>query len=314
MAVMRMGYMHVKVTDLAEAKEHYANTVGLYQTLEQDGRVYYKGWDEWDHHSVVLEEGGVGVRQVRLQGARGPSDVADIETQGDRPSATPSSGWPRARTRRSVTASGSPCPADHQIEFYSHMTAWSASRSARTTPTPSPGTWSASARRASTTPCSWVNDPAGIERFFIDCVGMYPTERVRTSLDDDAHTIATWLTLGESNHDIALLEARRTSSTTSPSRCAAGTTSSSAADIFAMDDVPIDIGPTRHGITRGTTIYFFDPSGNRNETFAGGYRCFRDRPVVDLDPRPARQGDLLPLARAERSLPHRRDLIPVPVP
>ena len=37
MAVMRMGYMHVKVTDLAEAKEHYANTVGLYQTLEQDG-------------------------------------------------------------------------------------------------------------------------------------------------------------------------------------------------------------------------------------------------------------------------------------
>ena len=61
MAVMRMGYMHVKVTDLAEAKEHYSNTVGLYQTLEEDGKVYYKGWDEWDHHSVVLEEGGVGV-------------------------------------------------------------------------------------------------------------------------------------------------------------------------------------------------------------------------------------------------------------
>ena len=60
MAVMRMGYMHIKVTDLAEAKEHYGNTVGLYQTLEEDGRVYYKGWDEWDHHSVVIEEGGVG--------------------------------------------------------------------------------------------------------------------------------------------------------------------------------------------------------------------------------------------------------------
>jgi hypothetical protein len=44
-----------------------------------------------------------------------------------------------------------------------------------------------------------------------------------------------------------------------------------------MDDVPIDIGPTRHGITRGTTIYFFDPSGNRNEVFAGlGYRVHHD--------------------------------------
>jgi hypothetical protein len=29
------------------------------------------------------------------------------------------------------------------------------------------------------------------------------------------------------------------------------------------------------------TIYFFDPSGNRNETFAGlGYQAQRDKPVV----------------------------------
>jgi catechol 2,3-dioxygenase len=43
----------------------------------------------------------------------------------------------------------------------------------------------------------------------------------------------------------------------------------------------IDVAPTRHGITRGETIYFFDPSGNRNETFAGlGYLAQRDRPVT----------------------------------
>ena len=33
----------------------------------------------------------------------------------------------------------------------------------------------------------------------------------------------------------------------------------------------VDIGPTQHGITRGETIYFFYPAGNRNEVFAGGY-------------------------------------------
>ena len=55
-----------------------------------------------------------------------------------------------------------------------------------------------------------------------------------------------------------------------------------AGDIFSMDDVPIDIGPTRHGITRGTTIYFFDPSGNRNEVFAGlGYRVHHDFPTIN---------------------------------
>ena len=44
-----------------------------------------------------------------------------------------------------------------------------------------------------------------------------------------------------------------------------------AADILSMYEVPFDVTPTRHGISRGQTIYFFDPSGNRNEAFAGGY-------------------------------------------
>ena len=39
----------------------------------------------------------------------------------------------------------------------------------------------------------------------------------------------------------------------------------------------IDLGPGRHGITRGTTIYFFDPSGNRLETF-GGYTAYQMAP------------------------------------
>ena len=132
---------------------------------------------------------------------------------------------------------------------------------------------------------------------------------MQTSLDDDAHTIATWLTIGESNHDIALLEAPENKIHHFAFEMRGWDDILHAADIFAMDDVPIDIGPTRHGITRGTTIYFFDPSGNRNETFAGGYRCFRDRPDRHLDAGPARQGDLLPPARAQRALPHRRHLI-----
>ena len=55
----------------------------------------------------------------------------------------------------------------------------------------------------------------------------------------------------------------------------------SANFVMAKNKVKIDVAPTRHGITRGTTIYFFDPSGNRNETFAGlGYLAQPDRPVT----------------------------------
>jgi ferredoxin len=54
-----------------------------------------------------------------------------------------------------------------------------------------------------------------------------------------------------------------------------------AADVMAKHNVKIDVTPQRHGITRGYTIYFFDPSGNRNETFAGlGYLTQPDMPVI----------------------------------
>jgi catechol 2,3-dioxygenase len=68
MGVMRMGYVHVRVTDLEESRSHYGETLGMKLVHEEPGKLYYKGWDEFDHHSVVLEEGGVGRGEVRLQG------------------------------------------------------------------------------------------------------------------------------------------------------------------------------------------------------------------------------------------------------
>ena len=51
----------------------------------------------------------------------------------------------------------------------------------------------------------------------------------------------------------------------------------------APDSGSIDIGPTRHGLTHGKTIYFFDPSGNRNEVFCGGDYNYQDhKPVTWL--------------------------------
>ena len=38
MGVMRLGYAHVRVTDMAEAKDHYANTLGLYETLSEGNK------------------------------------------------------------------------------------------------------------------------------------------------------------------------------------------------------------------------------------------------------------------------------------
>ena len=50
--------------------------------------------------------------------------------------------------------------------------------------------------------------------------------------------------------------------------------------IIARNDVALGIGPSRHGITRGRTIYFFDPCRNRNKVFSGGYPYDPDNPTL----------------------------------
>jgi catechol 2,3-dioxygenase len=52
------------------------------------------------------------------------------------------------------------------------------------------------------------------------------------------------------------------------------------ADTLAYHGVRIETNPTRHGATRGHCIYFFDPAGNRNEAFTGGYWVDPDEPPV----------------------------------
>ena len=139
-------------------------------------------------------------------------------------------------------------------------------------------------------PLITAEDPGLMDRFLSEVFDFYPTERVQTSLDPDADIIATWMTTPPRSTSSRCSPGPRASCTTSPSGSVTGARSAGPADLFSMDDVPIDIGPTRHGITRGQTVYFFDPSGNRNEVFAGGYLAYPDRPMRVWTPRPLGKG------------------------
>ena len=103
--------------------------------------------------------------------------------------------------------------------------------------------------------------------------------------------IGSWMSCGESPHDLAVIKGPNDKLHHFAYHLEDWNAILRAGDIFSMDDVPIDIGPTRHGITCGTTIYFFDPAGNRNEVFAGlGYRVQPGLPDHPLDGGPSRQG------------------------
>jgi catechol 2,3-dioxygenase-like lactoylglutathione lyase family enzyme len=82
MPVMRLGYVHIRVTDLDAAINHYSNTLGMKLMHQAGGKVYFKSWDEQDHHSVVVEEGGVGL--VKLGYKVTSSDDLQLDRRPDR--------------------------------------------------------------------------------------------------------------------------------------------------------------------------------------------------------------------------------------
>ena len=55
--VMRPGHVQIRVLDMDESVHFYKDVLGLVETgRDAQGRVYFKAWDEFDHHSVILRQ------------------------------------------------------------------------------------------------------------------------------------------------------------------------------------------------------------------------------------------------------------------
>ena len=281
MGVLRMGYAHVRVTDLAEAKDHYVNTLGMKVTAEEAGKLYLKCWDEWDHHSIVLEEGGVGAVKFGFK-VESLDDLERFENQARTFGAT-CDRMSKGESREVGEGIRLVSPAGDTSEIYPDMT-FVGNEVGFHNPEAFPRHEVGVAVPGLDHALIVCQDPTLSETFFKEVLDFYPTERVQPTIDSK-ECMATWLSAGQKVHDIAVLGgpedgklhhfAYQLDDWSAVLR---------AADLFSMDDVSIDIGPTRHGITRGKTIFFFGPSGNRNEVLAGGYHAYKDRPVVVWTP------------------------------
>jgi catechol 2,3-dioxygenase len=56
MGIMRMGKAELRVLDLEESVNYYTNVIGLNEVGRSEGKVYFKAWDEFDHHSLIIQE------------------------------------------------------------------------------------------------------------------------------------------------------------------------------------------------------------------------------------------------------------------
>ncbi|MGI9594728.1 MAG: VOC family protein, partial [Acidimicrobiales bacterium] len=116
-----------------------------------------------------------------------------------------------------------------------------------------------------------------VARFFTDVLDFRLTEQL---LDGGGHQIIAFRERSAKPHDIAFVEGPNGTLHHFSFWLDDWDHVRRAADILAYNGVTIDVGPTRHGLTRGNTIYFFDPMGTRNEVFTGGYRPDPDFPTI----------------------------------
>ena len=117
-----------------------------------------------------------------------------------------------------------------------------------------------------------------MERFFCEVLGFRASTRV-ISDPTETNLIASFLSCGQSSHDIAVLPGPPAKFHHVAFWVEDWSAILHAGDIFAMDDTSVEIGPSRHG-DRSLTSYVFDPAGNRNEIHTSSHRTYPDTPTV----------------------------------
>ena len=287
MGVMRIGHVNIKVMDMQAAVKHYRDVIGMNVSMEDKaGNVYLKCWDEWDRYSVILSPSDqAGMHHVAYKVEK-DSDLDDlkktIEAFGTKTTLLPEGTLPA--TGRMLQFK---LPSGHDMRLFA-LKEYVGTDVGSTNPDPWPDSQHGAGAHwldhvllmCEFNPETGLNTVADNRKFFIEALNFYETERIMVG-PGGAIQLASFLTISNKAHDIAFVGGPRSGLHHASFFLDSWHDVLKAADIMGKKRVKIDVAPTRHGITRGETIYFFDPSGNRNETFAGmGYLAQRDRPVT----------------------------------
>ncbi len=272
--VLRPGHAQIRVLDMDESVKFYTDVMGL-KPMGKDaqGRAYFKTRAERDHNSIILRQAdraGLDFFGYKVLDAATLDELEKkLQAHGVKTERIPAGELLETGERVRFTI-----PTGHTIELYAEKTAVGSGVGC-TNPDmdvlDAPGICPIRLDHA----LIYGTDLEGSRDLFTDVLGFTLVERAL--LEDGKTDLGVWLTCSAKAHDIAIVRHGEPGKLHHVS-FQLGTWEQvlRAADIMSKNRVSIDMGPTRHGITNGTTIYFFDPSGNRLETFAGGYDHYPD--------------------------------------
>lgn len=276
MGVLRNAKVAVRVLDLEEALVHYRDYVGLYEVAREPGRVYLKAWDEYDHHSVILEEADrAGMDHVGFK-VRFENDLDEVEKRCRDFGLSTKRVAAGARIGEGETLCTT-LPSGHKIEFF-HQMERTGIKVGSTNPQPWPDDLHGMGATRYDHVLLTCDDVEEATRFFVEVLDFHQSERMLAP--DTGEMLASFLHVTNKAHDIAFIKGPDSKLHHLAFALSSWDDVLRAADIQARYDISTELTPSRHGLTRGLTTYFFDPSGNRNETYCGGTFPYYDDEVV----------------------------------
>jgi catechol 2,3-dioxygenase len=257
--------------------------MGLHEVMEDEqGRVYLKCWDEHDHHSIVLvpaDRPGMDYFAFKAYDEATIDRLhPKIEAFGLAVKEIPAGFYPKSGRRIEFVL-----PSGHRMQIYATKEIIG-----NTMGNHNPGV----------VPEDGVIRGMHINRLdhiLLGGGGLDENVKLFTEVfefdlseklvhHEEKISLAVFLTCSTKPHDIAfVLQPEQNRFHHASFLLESAHDVIKAADRIGKFKIPVDVGPNRHGITRGATIYFFDPSGNRNEVFAEGYVHYPDTPTLVWD-------------------------------
>jgi catechol 2,3-dioxygenase len=287
MGVMRIGHASIKVMDIDTAVRHYEYVLGLKTThRDAEGNVYLKCWDEWDKYSVVLtpaDRAGLNYIAYKVE------NDAELDVFAKRITdyGVAIEKLPAGAMACCGRAIAFKLPGGQEMRLFAQKEVLG-----KDVGSLNPDPWPDDLRGAGAhwldhvalicevDPSRGVNKVADSCKFVVETMDFHLGEQIVVGPNGSVQA-AAFVFRSSKPHDLAFLIGPSSGLHHISFFLDSWHDVLKAADVMAKNRVRIDVAPTRHGITRGETVYFFDPSGNRNETFAGlGYQAQPDMPVI----------------------------------
>ncbi|WP_068481684.1 VOC family protein [Pseudoclavibacter helvolus] len=275
-----LSHIEIATPDVEASVRFYEEEFGLRVVAREDGKVYLRSWGDYYTYSLVIAKGPEAA--LNVMGWRTSSAEALDEAAKRVEAAGVQGTWAEGSVGhgKSYTFTG---PYGHTMELYWDVEKYQAdAEHASVFPDrPEKRSKHAVSPRQLDHVTVAASDVRGFAKWYNEVLGF--RIMAYTVLDDHPVTVFSVLTTNEKSHDLGVV----LDSSSRPGRINhyaywVDTREEllQGADVLMENNIPIEYGPSIHGIGEQSFLYLRDPSGMRIEVNTGGYRNY----VPDWEP------------------------------